>query len=53
MLLLNVTCNNNVLHIKKSFWGRPDLLKRDGLHTSWGGGTLLSSNLGHGLGVST
>ncbi len=23
-----------------SFWGRPDLLKRDGLHPSWGGAAL-------------
>ncbi len=28
-----------------SFWGRPDLLKRDGLHPSWGGATLLSRNM--------
>ncbi len=24
-----------------SFWDRPDLLKRDGLHPSWGGAALL------------
>ncbi len=28
-----------------SFGGRPDLLKRDGLHPSWGGATLLSRNM--------
>ncbi|XP_067245169.1 uncharacterized protein, partial [Chanodichthys erythropterus] len=28
----------------KSFWGRPDLLKRDGIHPSWDGAALLSSN---------
>ncbi len=30
-----------------SFWGRPDLLKRDGLHPSWGGATILSRNMAH------
>ncbi len=29
----------------KNFWGRPDLLKRDGLHPSWGGAALLSRNM--------
>ncbi len=36
-----------------SFWGRPDLLKRDGLHPSWGGATLLSRNMAHSLRVRT
>ncbi len=36
-----------------SFWGRPDLLKRDGLHLSWGGATLLSRNMAHSLRVRT
>ncbi len=36
-----------------SFWGRPDLLKRDGLHTSWGGAALLSRNMAHSLRVRT
>ncbi|XP_067291173.1 uncharacterized protein [Pseudorasbora parva] len=31
----------------KSFWGRPDLLKIDGIHPSWSGAALLSSNLAH------
>ncbi|XP_073669812.1 uncharacterized protein [Paramisgurnus dabryanus] len=29
----------------KHFWGRPDLLKRDGLHPSWKGSAILSRNL--------
>ncbi|XP_067223657.1 uncharacterized protein [Chanodichthys erythropterus] len=29
----------------KSFWGRPDLLKRDGIHPSRDGAALLSSNM--------
>ncbi len=32
-----------------SFWGRPDLLKRDGLHPSWGGAALLSRNMAHSV----
>ncbi len=36
-----------------SFWDRPDLLKRDGLHPSWGGAALLSRNMAHSLGVRT
>ncbi len=36
-----------------SFWGRPDLLKRDGLHPSWGGAALLSRNMAHSLRVGT
>ncbi len=36
-----------------SFWGRPDLLKRDGLHPSWGGATFLSRNMAHSLRVRT
>ncbi len=36
-----------------SFWGRPDLLKRDGVHPSWGGATLLSRNMAHSLRVHT
>ncbi len=36
-----------------SFSGRPDLLKRDGLHPSWGGATLLSRNMLHSLRVRT
>ncbi len=35
------------------FWGRPDLLKRDGLHLSWGGAALLSRNMAHILRVCT
>ncbi len=34
-----------------SFWGRPDLLKRDGLHPSWGGAALLARNMAHSLRV--
>ncbi len=36
-----------------SFWGRPDLLKRDGLHPSWGGAALPSRNMAHSLRVGT
>ncbi len=36
-----------------TFWGRPDLLKRDGVHPSWGGATLLSRNMAHSLRVHT
>ncbi len=36
-----------------TFWGRPDLLKRDGVHPSWGGATLLSRNMAHSLRVRT
>ncbi len=36
-----------------SFWGRPDLLKRDGLHPSWSGAALLSRNMAHSLRVCT
>ncbi len=36
-----------------SFWSRPDLLKRDGLHPSWGGAALLSRNMEHSLRVRT
>ncbi len=36
-----------------SFWGRPDLLKRDGVHPSSGGAALLSKNLAHSLRVHT
>ncbi len=36
-----------------SVWGRPDLLKRDGLHPSWGGAALLSRNMAHSLRVRT
>ncbi len=36
-----------------SFWGRPDLLKRDGVHPSWVGAALLSRNLAHSLRVHT
>ena len=36
-----------------SFWDRPDLLKRDGLHPSWGGAALLSRNMAHSLRVCT
>ncbi len=32
-----------------SFVGRPDLLKRNGLHPSWGGAALLSRNMAHSL----
>ncbi len=36
-----------------SFWGRPDLLKKDSLHPSWGGAALLSTNMAHSLRVRT
>ncbi len=36
-----------------SFWGRPDMLKRDSLHPSWGGAALLSRNMAHSLRVRT
>ncbi len=36
-----------------SFWGRSDVLKRDGLHPSWGGAALLSRNMAHSLRVCT
>ncbi len=36
-----------------SFWGRPDLLIRDGLHPSQGGAALLSRNMAHYLRVCT
>ncbi len=36
-----------------SFWGRPDLLKRDGLHPSWGGAALISRNMANSLRVRT
>ncbi len=36
-----------------SFWGRPDLFKRDGLHPSWGGAALISRNMAHSLRVQT
>ncbi len=36
-----------------SFWCRPDLLLRDGLHPSWGGAALLSRNMAHYLRVRT
>ncbi len=36
-----------------SFWGRPDLLKRDCVHPSCGGAALLSRNLAHSLRVHT
>ncbi len=36
-----------------SFWGRPDLLKRDSLHPSWGGATLFSKNVAHSLRLRT
>ncbi len=35
------------------FLGRPDLLKRDGFHPSWGGAALLSRNMAHSLRVRT
>jgi len=37
----------------KSFWGRPELLKRGGIHPSWDGAALLSSNLAHSLRAQT
>ncbi len=40
-------------HNWTSFWGRPDLLKRDGFHPSWGGAALLSRNMTHSLIVRT
>ncbi|XP_052407393.1 uncharacterized protein LOC127952728 [Carassius gibelio] len=46
---------NNIGYIDNwtSFWGRPDLFKRDGLHPSWGGATLLSRNMANSLSVYT
>ncbi len=41
------------IDIWKSFWGRPDLLLRDGLHPSQGGAALLSRNMAHSLRVCT
>ncbi|XP_077104633.1 uncharacterized protein LOC143757404 [Siphateles boraxobius] len=42
---------NNIEFIDnwKSFWGRPDLLKRDGILPSWDCAALLSSNMAHSL----
>ncbi|XP_067233913.1 uncharacterized protein [Chanodichthys erythropterus] len=37
----------------KSFWGRPDLLKRDGIHPSRDGAALLSRNLANSLRAET
>ncbi|XP_067256463.1 uncharacterized protein [Chanodichthys erythropterus] len=37
----------------KSFWGRPDLLKRDGIHPSQDGAALLSINMAHSLRAET
>ncbi len=34
-------------------WGRPDLLKRDGLHPSRGGAAILSRDMTHSLRVHT
>ncbi len=45
--------NNRLYRQRTSFWGRPDLLKRDGVHPSWGGAALLSRNMAHGLRVHT
>ncbi len=43
-----------VLCVSAGFlWGRPDLLKRDGVHPSWGGAAILSRNLAHSLRVHT
>ncbi len=46
-------CPQNNIDNWTSFWGRPDLLKRDGLHPSWGGAALLSRNMAHILRVRT
>ncbi len=45
----NIGCIDNW----NNFWGRPDLVIRDGLHPSWGGAALLSRNMAHGLRVHT
>ncbi len=46
---------NNIGFIENwtSFGGRPDLLKRHGLHPSWGGAALLSRYMAHSIGVRT
>ncbi len=41
------------IHGSNVVWGRPDLLKRDGIHPSSGGAALLSRNLAHSLRVHT
>ncbi len=52
---LSGALQNNIGFIDNwmSFWGRPDLLKRDGVHPSWGGAALLSRNMAHSLRVCT
>ncbi len=39
--------NNIFIDNWTSFWGRPDLLKRDVIHPSWGGAALFSRNMAH------
>ncbi len=53
---LSKRCPQNNIGFKDNwtrFWGRPDLLNRDGLHPSWGDAALLSRNMAHSLRIRT